>query len=215
VLLYAFHIRTYYEMRSGSTDARAALRFSMNLMCMWSVLAGLGTAALLRWVRRTRMWKNHSVLVNGIAVCTVVVIVGVSYFATSYFREDEVADEFRMRIEPSLAAVQIAARDRTKETFVITLEPLIPQMYADPSVDVLSLHDLNGAAMGEIGFTQGVANVLYLDEEIRRSPADAERYKSQLEYLNQFQRSTLTSNAVFSVIKIATVPAGHAASQDH
>ena len=50
LLLYAFHLRTYYEMRSGSTDARAALRFSMSLMGMWSILAGLGTASMLRWV---------------------------------------------------------------------------------------------------------------------------------------------------------------------
>ena len=51
VLLYAFHIRSYYEMQSGNTDPRAALRFSMSLMSMWSILAGLGSASLFGWVR--------------------------------------------------------------------------------------------------------------------------------------------------------------------
>ena len=53
VLLYAIHIRSYYEMRSGYTDPRAALRFSMSLMSLWSSLAGLGMASLIGCVRRS------------------------------------------------------------------------------------------------------------------------------------------------------------------
>ena len=202
LLLYAFHLRTYYEMRSGTTDARAALRFSMSLMGMWSILAGLGTASMLRWFRRTRVWTNHRVSVNWIVGSALVAIVGVSFFATDYFREDTVRDELRMRIEPSLTAVQIANHDRTGKTYLLTLEPLIPQMYANPSVDVISLRSLNDAVMKDIGFRQGAVGVLYLDEEIHRNPADEERYKGQLEYLNQFQRTPLASHAVFSVIEI-------------
>jgi hypothetical protein len=88
-------------------------------------------------------------------------------------------------------------------------------MYADPSVNVLSLNDLDGTVMNEIGFSKGVTGVLYVDEEIHRTPADAERYESQLGYLNQFQRSTLTSNSVFSVITVGIVPTGHDSFQDH
>jgi hypothetical protein len=142
-------------------------------------------------------------------------ILGVSYYATAHFREDVVEDEFRMRIEPSLTAARVAFRDRIRENYILTREPLIPQMYAEPNVEVLSFDELNGTVMKEIGFPDGVRSVLYVDEEINRTPADAERYKSQLEYLNQFQRSTLTSNAVFSVIRIGAVPAAHDPSQDH
>jgi hypothetical protein len=214
VLLYAFHIRSYYEMLSGSTDSRSALRFSMNLMSMWSILAGLGTAALVAWVRRSRRWSNHRVLADWTAAFAVVIALGVSYYATTYFREDVVEDEFRMRIEPSLSAVRVANEDRTRENYILTLEPLIPQMYADPSVDVLGLDDLDDPVMKEIGFSEGVTGLLYLDEEIHRTPADAERYESQLEYMNHFPRSTLTSSAVFSIIKVATVPSGHNSSRD-
>jgi hypothetical protein len=205
LLLYAFHPRTFYEMRSGSTDSRAALRFSMSLMGMWSILAGLGTAAMLRWLRRTRIWTCHRVSANLVTGSAIVVIVGVSFFATDYFREDIVRDEVRMRIEPSLTAVQIANNDRTGRTYILTLEPLILQMYASPDVDVIGFRSLNDAVMKNIGFDQGAANVLYLDEQIHRSPADEERYKSQLECLNQFQRTSLTSNPVFSVIQIGKV----------
>jgi hypothetical protein len=210
LLLYAFHIRTYYELRSGSTDSRAALRFSMSLMGMWSILAGLGTASVLRWLRRTRVWTNHRVPLNWIAGCTVAAMVVASVFATDYFREDVVRDEFRMRIEPSLTAVRAADDDPTRKTYILTLEPLILQMYANPSVNVISLRALNEEVMKDVGFDQGAVGVLYLDEQIYRSPADEERYRSQLEYLSQFQRTSLTSNSLFSIIKIDNVSSGTA-----
>jgi hypothetical protein len=133
------------------------------------------------------------------------VVATVSFFATTNFREDVVEDEFRMRIEPSLAAIQAAARDLPKEAYIVTLEPLIPQMYAKSEVDVLSLDDLDATVMKKIGFFEGATNALYLDEQIHRSPADAERYRSQLEYLNHFQRTTLLSDDVFSVVRISDV----------
>jgi hypothetical protein len=205
VLLYAFHIRSYYEMQSGNTDPRAALRFSMSLMSMWSILAGLGSASLFGWFQRTRSYVAHRVLFNWIAACTLVVVAGVSFLATISFREDVAEDEFRMRIEPSLTAVRVAVSDQTRESYIVTLEPLIPQMYSRPSVDVVSLPELDGTVMKEIGFSGGATDVLYLDEQIHRTPADAVRYKTQLEYLNQFQHDTLINDDGFSVVRIGDV----------
>jgi hypothetical protein len=215
VLLYAFHIRSYYEMQSGSTDSRTALRFSMNLMCMWSILAGLGMAPLWGWLRRTRVWRNHEIPVKWIAICALAAVLGDSYYATKCLRDDVVEDEFRMRIEPPLTAVRAAASVGAKEDYILTLEPLIPQMYADPSVNVISLDDLNGAVMKEIGFLDGVTGLLYVDEEIHRTPADADRYKDQLGYLSRFQGKTLVSGSVFSVARINREATGHSSAQGH
>lgn len=202
VLLYAFHIRSYYEMRSGSTDPRAALRFSMNLMSQWSMLAGLGVASLFGWLRRTRVWRSRTVVRTWALGCAVVIIAAISYSTTMDLRDDVVEDEFRMRIEPSITAAQIAAQDKTREEYILTLEPLIPQMYAIPSVDVFSFDELNATVMNEIGMDKGLAGVLYVDEQIHRTSADAERYNSQLAYLNQLPHKTLVSNAVFSVVRL-------------
>ena len=202
LLLYAFHIRTYYEMRSGMTDSRAALRFSMSLMGMWSILAGIGTASMLRWLRDTRVWTHHRPQLNWAVGCIAIAIVGWSFFATDYFREDVVKDEFRMRIEPSLAAVRASDDDSTGKTYILTLEPLIPQMYSNPNVNIISLRTFNDEVMKDIAFDQGAVAVLYLDEQIHRSPADEGRYKSQLEFLNQFRRTPLMTNEVFSVDRI-------------
>ncbi len=215
VLLYAFHIRSYYEMQSGSTDSRTALRFSMSLMSVWSILGGIGTASLLRWARRTRVWASKRVPVKWIAVCAGAGVLGVSYYATTCIREDLVDDEFRMRIEPSLTAVRAADGERPGNKYILTLEPLIPQMYGEANVDIVSLDELDSTVMKEIGFGKDVTSVLYVDEEIHRTPADAERYESHLAYLNQFHRSTITSNAVFSVVRISALPAEHDPTHNH
>jgi hypothetical protein len=107
-----------------------------------------------------------------------------------------------MRIAPALAAVKIAASDQTTKSYILTFEPLIPQMYAGPEADVLNFEDLSPTVMNEIGFTQNVTAVLYVDEEIHQTTADADRYASQLAYLNQFPRTTLTKTAVSSVVRI-------------
>jgi hypothetical protein len=215
VLLYAFHIRSYYEMQSGSTHSRNALRFSMNLMSVWCVLAGLGTAYLLEWLRRSRVWKNHRVKRTWILVCSVAVVLGVSYHATRCFRDDVVEDEFRMRITPSLTAARVAVRDRRNENYVLTLEPLIPQMYAEPNVEVLSFEELNAAVMDKTGFSQGLAELVYVDEEIHRTPADAERYKNQLAYLDQFPHSILARSEVYSLVRIERLPTRDDLSKNH
>ena len=130
-------------------------------------------------------------------------IAGVSYFTTQYFREDVVEDEFRVRVEPSVAAVQTASYIGAQKTYIITLEPLIMQMYSAPTVNLISLHDLNDAVIREIGFDNGMNDLLYLDEQIYRNPVDAERYMSQLACLNQFKRSTLADESTYSVIRLS------------
>ena len=207
VLLYAFHLRSYYEMQSGTTDSRAALRFSMSLMSMWSILAGIGTEFVFGWFKHTSAYKNHNTVFKWVAGFLVMAIAGVSYFTTLYFREDVVEDEFRVRVEPSVAAVQTASSIGVHKTYIITLEPLILQMYAEPTVNLISLHDLNDAVIGEIGFDRGMSDLLYLDEQIYRNPVDAERYKSQLTCLNQFKRSTLADESTYSVIRLSKVTA--------
>lgn len=199
VVVYAFHLRSYYEMQSGTTNARAALRFSMSLMSIWSILAGLGAAFLIGWFRRTRRYAGHETLANWLSSLVLVVIVGASFFTTLNFRDDVVEDEFRVRVEPSLAA----AKNGTPKTYVITLEPLILQMYGEPTLNLINLHSLNDAVIENIGFYRGMSDLLYLDEQIYRNPVDAERYLNQLTCLNQFRRRTLVDEPAYAVIRLS------------
>jgi len=203
VLLYAFHLRSYYEMQSRTTNSRAALRFSMSLMSMWSILAGLGAAFVFGRCRRTSTYKLHRTLANSLTSIIVMLIGAVSFFATQYFREDVVEDEFRVRVEPSLAAVRAATNNGMTKTYIIALEPLIAQMYAQPTVNLISLDDLNVEVMKETGFDEGTSDLLYLDEKIYRNPVDAERYMGQLTCLNPLKRVTLVEKPSYSISRLS------------
>jgi len=206
VTLYAFHMRGYYEMQSGTTDSRAALRFSMSLMSLWSILAGLGAAFVLDWFRLKYTEKKHRALANWMTSLIVVLIVGVTFFTTQCLREDVVEDEFRVRVEPSLGAVRTATKNGMPNAYIITLEPLIVQMYAKPTVNVISLEEMDDEVIEEIESHKGAIDLLYLDKQMYRNPVDAERYMSQLACLNQFKRSTLADEPTYSAIKLSRGP---------
>jgi hypothetical protein len=202
-LLYAFHIRGYYEMRSGQTDPRAALRFSMNLMSLWSILAGLGMASLFELIRCTRLYKNHPAVCNAVGTGILVLVIGAYYSATTVLRDDAVEDEFRGRIAPALTAVQVASAGGSNRDYIATLEPLIIQMYAGPSVNVLALDTLDCRVLEGLGFSERKIGVVFLEEQIHMTAADGERYKAQLACLNGLKRNTLSSNEGFAVVRLS------------
>ena len=142
-------------------------------------------------------------------------VIAVSYYDTTYLRDDAVEDEFRMRIEPSLAAIQSADCDQSQTTYILTLEPLIIQMYGGTHVDVVSLPELDGTVIQEIGFSAGMTNLLYLDEQIHRTPEDSERYCDKMAILNRLQRRTLFYDSTFSIVEISVTPPEHAPSVDN
>src|SRR5208283_5812862 len=119
------------------------------------------------------------------------------------FRDDAVEDEFRVRIMPALTAVQIASTDGWNRDYIVTLEPLIIQMYASPNVNVLDLDTLDCRVLEDLGFSEKKIGVLFLEEQIHQTAADTERYKTQLTCLNSFKRNTLSGNEAFSVVRLS------------
>jgi hypothetical protein len=54
---------------------------------------------------------------------------------------------------PALKAVQIASTDGPNRDYIATLEPLIIQMYASSSVNVLDLDALDCTVLEDLGFS--------------------------------------------------------------
>jgi len=104
---------------------------------------------------------------------------------------------------PALKAVQIASTDGPNRDYIATLEPLIIQMYASSSVNVLDLDALDCTVLEDLGFSGSMIGVLFLEEQIHQTAADAERYETQLTCLNSFKRSTLSSDEAFAVERLS------------
>jgi hypothetical protein len=93
LFLYAVHIRGYYEMRSGHIDTEAALRFSMSVMGLWSLLAGIGTEVAISKARLTRFHIAHPHLTLIVGGSVLFSVVGGSFSITKRLRADGVEDE--------------------------------------------------------------------------------------------------------------------------
>ncbi len=139
LLLYASHVRSYYQLQSGDVAQFETLRYSMNIAGLWSILAGLGFAfsadTLAKWRFGARLRRRPARVILWLFVGTYIVS---SWVLTNRWKEDMVSTELAVRIEPAEAALEQVDDLGAKNTFVITLEPLLVQMFCREPVNVIA-----------------------------------------------------------------------------
>jgi hypothetical protein len=148
VIVYAFHVRGFYEMAAGHVELDAALRFSMNMMTLWAVVAGCGGAFLVSKLRAMKWFHENAVLRRYLAMGALSLI-ALPLWWTLRLREYETEDEWRSRFTPAAAAVEYAQRAQTS-LYVVTMEPLTVQMLADPNLRVVDLEAADLGALHEL-----------------------------------------------------------------
>lgn len=199
--LYALHIRSYYEMRSGHIEPEAALRFSMNLMGFWSVLAGIGIGAVITVFKSTRFYsaqQRWSAIIGG---SVLVALLGSSFAVTKGLRADAVEDETYVRIAPARTASDLAS-DGQRHDYVITLEPLIIQMYADTTANIVDLAAVDSGALRGLILPEESARFLLLEENMYQSEADVARYGEQTQYLHSLPQRILYNADGFKIVRL-------------
>jgi len=197
--LYVSHVRSFYQVNYGDVAPSDALRYSMNFMTMWSLLAGTGLAYVVRRCRgvRNRMrWRSAGVTV------ALVIHGAIAYVYTTALRDELTSEEQRTRVEPSVVASQIATAMGSSDTYVVTLEPLVLQMYGPPTVNVIELTRVNDQLIAELVARHEHLNLLYLDSAIYRNQIDQNRYRPQLEVLRRLKRESLYRSDQFEIVKL-------------
>jgi hypothetical protein len=202
ILLYAFHIRSYYEMKSGLIEPLAALRFSMNFMALWAIVAGLGIGSIVTHVGRSRTWNRHQQLSNW-CVGTVAAVMSVAAFiATARLRGSEVEDETISRLTPAMSAMHFASSVGGQSNFVVTMEPLVIQMYADPATRIVDLESVNSVALQALMSAGDDSHLIFLMESDSLSDDDLGRYGEPVRYLLSRPSSILRSNDRFRILRM-------------
>jgi hypothetical protein len=201
LFLYAIHVRSYYEMRSGRIDPEAALRFSMSVMGLWALLAGAGTEVVLSKVRSTRFYLPHRRPSLILGSLTLSFLLGSSFVITEGIRNDGVEDETHVRIGPALSASSFTSEVQSG-SYVITLEPLVIQMYADPGVKVVDLAAVNPGTLRTLIEAEPKKHMIMLEENMHDTDADMARYGGQMEFLATLARSTLLRADGFDVVRL-------------
>ncbi len=199
VLIYALHVRGYYEMASGHVDPHAALRFSMNFMGLWAITAGLGLTLILRrlWRFCRPSWKRAIPRFAIVAACFG--CLASLYFLTYRLRDYETEDEHISRITPAIDAEALANSNQRNPATILTMDPLVIQMYARPNTDIADLESLESTDIQALIKT---APLLFLKENARFEDADLNRYGEPIRYLLSLPAHAVGIGNGYEVLRI-------------
>jgi hypothetical protein len=207
IVLYALHIRSFYEMRSPSVDPQTALRFSMTLMSLWAILAGLGLWALGKSIVGHRLFLDYRKPI-AIGICCIIVGLCINCFKqTVALRNESTEDEDMVRLRPAQEAETMASMAAAKSDYVLTLEPLINQMYSPSTENIIDLETVTATTVPKLLAGDDRVGIIYLEEQINQTEADEARYKEQMQFIDTLPKKLLEQTESFRVFRL-----GHAES---
>jgi len=202
ILLYASHIRSYYEMESGHIEPQAALRFSMNFMALWAIVAGLGIGSILTIAGRSHPWDRHKRVSIWTVRTAASVLLVAGFIATVHLRDYEIEDETISRLTPALSAVHLVSHDGPQPEFVVTMEPLVIQMYADPMIRIVDLESVDSDTLRALVSPGVNTRLIFVKETERLSDADLDRYGEPVRYLLSLPFTVLQSSDRFQILRV-------------
>jgi hypothetical protein len=161
-------------MESGQVAPKSALRFSMNLMGLWSIIAGLGVGWLARWIMSCRPVRSRLGLQRYGLLAVGTPILLASGLATFYLRRDAKEDETNSRVTPALVAAEVATHQGPQDVYILTMDPLVIQMYANSATRIVDLESVDGPMLDALVASD--AKLIFLKQDDRFMEADLERY---------------------------------------
>lgn len=188
LVLYTSHIRSYYQFNYGDVSPYDALRYSMNCMTLWALLAGCGMTVLISAGRHLvipERWRWCVATAKGMAV---VVAVAISYWYTARLRSELTDSESMVRIEPAQAACRLAVSLGVSRTYILTAEPLLIQIFGPPMVNVIDLTQVRKETVDALEFERRDLVLLYLDHATYQNDVDRKRFEGGLDVLRGFSK---------------------------
>ena len=158
VASYASHVRSTYQLMGVVVTEFDFLRYLSNVGVFLCILAALPASAAAV--------QRHRRVVAG----ALVVYLGVSTTLAWRLRNDLIRDEWEARTAPALAAINASAELGQKYP-IVTLEPLVVQVYGSPSVKVIAMPLLTADRLQALG-----GQVLYIRQDHYQSDVDRRRY---------------------------------------
>jgi hypothetical protein len=104
-----------------------------------------------------------------------------------------VNDEYRERVKPAKVAIDYAMRSGLDSTYIVTLEPLVVQMYGPITTRVVDLSIVNDDLLRNL--RSGKNELIYIEQRSHQNPIDADRYRSQLSSIDKMTPTVLYHDA--------------------
>jgi hypothetical protein len=200
IILYSSHIRGYYEMESGRILSRSALRFSMNLMGLWAIVAGMGLGFSVEWILGIQVIRSHQRLVQYSSAFISIAFLIASFITTLQLRRDSVEDEMISRVRPALNAVNAAEVDVPGPAYILTMDPLVVQMYGRPETRVIDLESVDTQTISAL--VEAKSRLILLKQTDRFTDVDLRRYGKPIRYALSFPSRVVASGLGFQVVSL-------------
>jgi len=199
VILYSAHVRGFYNLWEGYIAPYDTIRYGLNMAAPASILAGLGGLQLYRaLVRSGPLGAGPRRAVISIAVCAYITA---SYRWTSALSFDARSDEQHQRILPTLSAVDLAA-ELGINTTIVTMEPLIAQIYGSPSSSVVDLPIMSLELLEEYADVGTRQEWVYLELATYADKASRARFAPQFELVESLKGERLVDEPAYSIWKL-------------
>jgi hypothetical protein len=199
--LYTTHVRSYYQLHGGHVSPNEAFRYSMNLISLWSIVAGFGLAQIVNH-RLGLLNERRRVLI----ACAFVYIL-VCYVVVRKLQNGAESEEWAIRINPAMTAAKYANDLGTSDTFIVTPEPLVIQMFAPKNVNIISLDRIDTGALRSLQTNHPNLKLLYLKYSSYAERQASSRYSREMECLDEMIQGDLYSDSHFALMQIE-VPTG-------
>jgi hypothetical protein len=135
---------------------------------------------------------------------------GIGYLITTNLQRQTQSAEFVSRINPAIVAAQFAAGFGTSRTYIVTLEPLVVQMFAPPAVKVLALRAINSRVLTKLTAGEPGTIFVFVKQAAYENQLASERYAAQLNCINSLHRRELYVDVDFSLVQLSVPRDGHA-----
>jgi hypothetical protein len=102
---------------------------------------------------------------------------------------------------PARFVLSMASHDVTNNV-IVSMEPLVIQMYGDPAIRIIDLELITADELKASLTGSGVDTLLWLKENNYETDADRECYGNQFAHLNSLPAHVLVTAKDFSVIRV-------------
>jgi hypothetical protein len=196
LLLYTSHVRSHYMLMFGAVSDRDALRYAVNIMSLWSLLAGTGLVRIARMFQAT---KISSLVLRAALAVAVIVVCGISYRQTMTLRRDALEDEFWGRINPAQTVVKMIG---SQTAYVISPESLLLQLYGPPTMGVVDFRTLGNRSLEAIIEATQTASMWYLALPTYDTDADHRRYREQFMEIDTHRKERILNGEGFVLFRL-------------
>lgn len=188
VVLYMAHVRSQYQLMGVAIDPFDFLRYLSNI--------GIFLCLLVPAAVHIDRSEEFSPALRRLALAGAAGYLLLNSISTIKLREHMVETEQHVRILPALAAIK-EARELGNRYPIVTLEPLLIQLYGEADIQVIALPLLTPELVDQVG-----GRILYLRQDHYQNEVNGKRYAKGLAALPTFGADELRHGKGWTVIAL-------------